>query len=247
MVKRVEVLHVEFPLQDRYGVLQERCARCGEHNIINIKQQVYRISATVEDELGGFGLGLNKSQSEEVCGEPVVPSLGCLLQPVERLVEATYPVRLCGINKPHRMAAVDYLWESIMQKRVLHIKLMDGPGTWDSQGKHRADGVRLDNRAESLIVVDTRPLGEAAKTPTSLVSFQGAVRVKLVLEDPFAGDDVGANRTRDKIPSVVGDQSIIFFLHGMTLGWVGESGVDGGGHRRERRWWGGWQCEFVGL
>jgi hypothetical protein len=39
----------------------------------------------------------------------------------------------------------------------------------------------------------------------------------------------------DKIPSVVGDQSIIFFLHGMTPGWVGEGGTDGGGHWRERR------------
>jgi hypothetical protein len=37
VVKRAEVLHGEFPLKSRYGVLQERCARCGEHNVINIK------------------------------------------------------------------------------------------------------------------------------------------------------------------------------------------------------------------
>jgi hypothetical protein len=69
------------------------------------------------------------------------------------------------------------------------------------------------------------------KDPASLIPFQGAIRIKLVLEDPFTGDDVGANKTRDKIPSVVGDQSIIFFLHGMTPRRVD---VDGGGHRRER-------------
>jgi hypothetical protein len=39
-----------------------------------------------------------------------------------------------------------------------------------------------------------------------------------VLEDLFASDDVGVNRTRDKIPSVVGDQSIIFFFHGTVPG-----------------------------
>jgi hypothetical protein len=50
MVKRAEVLHGEFPLDCRYGVLQECCARCGEHNVINIKQQVYCISAVAEDE-----------------------------------------------------------------------------------------------------------------------------------------------------------------------------------------------------
>jgi hypothetical protein len=97
MVKMDEVLHGEFSLEDRYGVLQKRCARCGEHNIINIKQQVYCIGAAAEDEQGGIGLGLNTSQSEEVHSEPAVPSPGHLILPVERLVEAIDPVRLRGI------------------------------------------------------------------------------------------------------------------------------------------------------
>jgi hypothetical protein len=80
----------------------------------------------------------------------------------------------------------------------------------------------------------------------NLVPLRGAIGVELVIEDPFAGDDVGANRMRDKIPSVVGDQRIIFFLHGVVLGWVNEGDIDGGGHRRERRQRGGRQCEFVG-
>jgi hypothetical protein len=54
-----------------------------------------------------------------------------------------------------------------------------------------------------------------------------------MLEDPFIGVDIGANMMRDKIPSIVGDQSIIFFFYGMALGWVGEGGADGDGHRRE--------------
>jgi hypothetical protein len=83
------------------------------------------------------------------------------------------------------------------------------------------------------------------KNPTSLVPFQGAIGVKLVIEDSFAGDDIGANRMRDKIPSVIGDQSIIFFFHGTTPERVGEGGADGSGHRRERQRRGGQQCEFV--
>jgi hypothetical protein len=51
-----------------------------------------------------------------------------------------------------------------------------------------------------------------------------------VLEDPFTGDDIGANRMRDKISSIVDDRSIIFFLYGTTPGRVGEGGADGGGH-----------------
>jgi hypothetical protein len=50
MMKRAEVLHGKFLLEGRYGVLQERCARCSEHNVINIKQQVYCIGTTAEDE-----------------------------------------------------------------------------------------------------------------------------------------------------------------------------------------------------
>jgi hypothetical protein len=129
MVKRAEVLHGEFPLESQYGVLQEHCARCGEHNVINIKQQVYHVSAMAGDEQGGVKLGLNKSQGEELRGEPVVPSPGCLLQPVERFVEEADPIGLRGMNKPHRLATVDCLRESSMQEHILHIKLVDGPGT----------------------------------------------------------------------------------------------------------------------
>jgi hypothetical protein len=117
-----------------------------------------------------------------------------------------------------------------VQERVLYIELMNGPGAGDGQGEHRADGGRLDHRAGGLIVVDAVPLDEAVKNPASLVPFQGAVGVELVLEDPFAGDDVGDNRMRDKLPSILGDQGIIFFFHGMAPGRVGEGGTDGGGH-----------------
>jgi hypothetical protein len=65
----------------------------------------------VKDEQGGVEVGLNKTKSEEVRGEPAVSSRGCLLEPVERFVEAADLVRLRGINKPHWLAAVDCLQE----------------------------------------------------------------------------------------------------------------------------------------
>jgi hypothetical protein len=42
------------------------------------------------------------------------------------------------------------------------------------------------------------------KDPASLVPFQRAVGVEPLLEDPFDGDDVGANRVRNKILGEVG-------------------------------------------
>jgi hypothetical protein len=126
-----------------------------------------------------------------------------------------------------------------MHEHILYIELMNGPGAGDGQGEHRADGGRLGHRAEGLIVVNARLLGKVTKDPASLIPFQGAVGVELVLEDSFAGDDIGANKTRDKLPSIIGDQSIIFFFHGTVAGRVDEGSADGGGHRRESRRQGG--------
>jgi hypothetical protein len=89
----------------------------------------------------------------------------------------------------------------------------------------------LDYRAKGLIVVDTGSLGEAAKDLASLVPFQRAVEVELVFENPFAGDDIGANGARDKISGVVGDQNNKLFLHGMAPVRIDEGDADGGGHR----------------
>jgi hypothetical protein len=103
------------------------------------------------------------------------------------------------------LAIVDGLREGAMQEHILHIKLMNRPGAGDGQGEHGADHGRLDHRTEGIIVVDVGSLGEVVKDPVSLVPFQRAIGVKLVLENPFASDDVGANGARFKIPDVVGD------------------------------------------
>jgi hypothetical protein len=103
-----------------------------------------------------------------------------------------------------------------MQEHILHIKLMNRPGVRDNQGEHGVDRGRLDHQVEGLIVVDVGSLGEVMKNPASLVPVQGAIRIKLVLENPLAGDDVGANRARDKISGVVGDQGSKLFFYGVA-------------------------------
>jgi hypothetical protein len=117
-----------------------------------------------------------------------------------------------------------------VQECILHIDFMNRPGAGDSQGEDSVDRGRLDHQAEGLILVDAKSLGEAAKNPASLVPFQGAVRIELVLENPLADDDVGANMVRDKIPGFVGDQGSKFFFHGAAPIWIDEGDVDGGGH-----------------
>jgi hypothetical protein len=39
MMEGPKILHGEFPLEGRYGPLQQYCARCDEDIVINVKQQ----------------------------------------------------------------------------------------------------------------------------------------------------------------------------------------------------------------
>jgi hypothetical protein len=66
-----------------------------------------------------------------------------------------------------------------------------------------------------------------------------------VLENTFAGDDVGTNGARDKVSGVVGDQGSKFFFHGTVPVRIDEGGTDEGGHRRQGRHRGGRQDESV--
>jgi hypothetical protein len=111
----------------------------------------------------------------------------------------------------------DGLQEGVMQERILRIKLMNRPGVGDDQGEHCVDHDRLDHRAEGLIVVDARSLDEVMNDPMSLIPFQRAIKVELVLENPFASDEVGANKARDKILGIAGDQDSKLFFHHACL------------------------------
>jgi hypothetical protein len=133
-----------------------------------------------------------------------------------------------------------------MQERILHIDLVNRAGAGDDQGEHGADLGQLDRRAEDLIVVDVESLGEVAKNLVSLVPVQGAVGIELVIENPLAGDDVGTNRTRDKILGVVGDQGSKLFFHGMTPVRISEGSTDRGGFRQQGWRRGSRQGESVG-
>jgi hypothetical protein len=72
-----------------------------------------------------------------------------------------------------------------MEKGVLNIELMNGPRSRDGDTEDDADHGRLDDGTEGLIKVYPRLLREAADHPSSLVAGKAAVRVELVLEDPF--------------------------------------------------------------
>lgn len=86
------------------------------------------------------------------------------------------------------------------------------PVIGNGKSEHSTNGGRLDDGAEGLIVIDFRPPCEATKDPSCLVSVKGVIGVKLVLENPFASDNVGVAGLRNKLPRAVGLERGEFFL-----------------------------------
>jgi hypothetical protein len=58
--------------------------------------------------------------------------------------------------------------------------------------------------------------------------------MKLVLEDPLAGDNVGAGRTWNEVLSVVVQECIVFGFHSLALIWISESATECQRHMRQR-------------
>jgi len=236
VMELTEVLHSELRLQRSDGVLKESDRRGREHNVIDVEQQVDHMLAATEDEQGCVRLGLRESQGQQVCSKSIVPSTGRLLKSIERLFQAAYMVRKSCILEASRLSTVNCLRESPVQEGVLHVQLMNRPAARECQREHGTNCGRLDNWTEGLVEVHAWALGEAAEDPARLVPFQSSICMELVLEDPLAGDDVGERRARNKIPSLVRQQSVVLSFHSSPPIGIGEGAAEG---LRDRRQWSG--------
>jgi hypothetical protein len=110
---------------------------------------------------------------------------------------------MSGVLKATGLLAVNSLCQGTMEKRILHIKLVNRPSLGESQGEHSANRRRFDNWAESFREVNTGALYESPKNLERLVPFQSAISGELVLEDPLSGDNIGLAGTRHQVPSVI--------------------------------------------
>jgi hypothetical protein len=185
----------------------------------------------MEDEQRGVRLGFNEPQGGQIGSKLIVPSLGCLLEPIQGLAQATDQVRVSRVGEARGLAAEDCLEDSAMEEDIFHVELLNGPVTGDSSGEHRANSGRFYNRAESLIVVDFEVLNETPKDPTGLVAIKGRVSTELVCEDPLAGDNVGALRSGNQLPGPIDDQGSVLFFHSREPMGIDKRSMSGGGDR----------------
>jgi hypothetical protein len=117
------------------------------------------------------------------------------------------------ISEPCGLTTENGLAEGVVEEGVLHIKLLNWRVTGDSSSKHRADGGRFHNRAESLVVVDPRTLSETPEDPAGFVAIKRPIDTKLVHENPLVGNDIGATGPGDKLPGPIAHQSPVLVLH----------------------------------
>jgi hypothetical protein len=139
---------------------------------------------------------------------------GACLQSVQGLLQVANMVGASKVDEARRLLAVDRLVKVSVKKSVLHVQLVNGPGTGSGDVEDCPDGRRFDHRAESPVVVDAVLLGEAANDLACLVPSKSTVGVVLMLEDPLPGDDVGSRRAWNKPPSTVVEEGLELVSHG---------------------------------
>jgi hypothetical protein len=135
------------------------------------------------------------------------------------------------IGETRGLAAVGSLSEGAMEEDILHIELLNQPVMGDRSGEDRAHGGRFHNRVESLVIVDSGALSETSKDPARLVVIKGPTNAELVCEDSFTSYDVGALRSRNKVPCPITHQGPILILHSRAPIGIGEGSADGGRDR----------------
>jgi hypothetical protein len=146
-------------------------------------------------------------------------------------VHATDQVKASRVDEARELTAEDCLEESAVEEVILHVELLNEPGTGDSSSEHHANSDRFYNRVEGLVVVDSGALSETPKDPMGLVEIKGPVSTELVCEYPLASDNVGALRSGNQLLGPIADQGSVFFLHSRTPMGIGKHSTSGGRDR----------------
>jgi hypothetical protein len=180
VVEGSQFLHRELPLQGDDRALKKVSGGCREHNVVDVEQKEDGVVAASLDEEGRVRLGLDEADGGQVGSEAIVPGPRRLLEAVEGAVQPTDQIRTSFVDEAGGLAAVDSLRQSAVEEGILDIELMDRPVSGEGEGEDGANSVKLDDRAEGLVVVHSGALGEAPKDPTGLVAVEGAVRGKIV-------------------------------------------------------------------
>jgi hypothetical protein len=79
------------------------------------------------------------------------------------------------IDETRWLLTVDSLVELTVEEGVLHVQLVNRPGSGSGNAENSPDGRRFDHRTKHLTVVDAVLLGEAANNLARLVTSESPV------------------------------------------------------------------------
>jgi hypothetical protein len=142
-----------------------------------------------------------------------MPGTRSLLETIQGLHEATQMIRTIWISKSRRLTHIYLLIKNTMEESILNIQLTKRPTAGDNHRKQDANGGWLDNRTETILIVNTITLFEPLSHQTSFVTINSAIGLPFDLIHPFAVNNIPAMRARHKTPSIVSEQSRVFFIH----------------------------------
>jgi hypothetical protein len=112
-------------------------------------------------------------------------------------------IRMSRINKSGGLLTEHLLLKVTMEKSIGDIHMVHWPAARNRKLENGKNGAGFDNRSKCVMEVDTFTLSETANYPSRLVMIKSAIRMKLMLEDPLPGNDIGMSRTRNELPCVV--------------------------------------------
>ena len=129
-------------------------------------------------------------------------------------MKKTYKIRRRRIFKARRLLTIDGFIKGAMKKSIFDIELMNKPGRRNSKTENNSNGAGFNNWRESLIIINPRLLRKTPTEPTSLITCKRAIRMKFVLKDPLAGDDIGTWWFGNERPCIVLKKHVEFVAHG---------------------------------
>jgi hypothetical protein len=192
-----------------------RMRRTHHNDVVDIDQEIHGDVRTTKHKEGGVSTRRNKAMIPKNTPKASMPGTGHLFKPIEGFDQTTEMLRMSRINKPRRLTHVDLLLKNTMEESILNIKLPNMPTTCDRKREQKSNGGGLNDRTESVFVVQSIALFESLGNQTRFVALR-PVRVTLDLKDPLRVNDIDTRTRRNQPPGLIAKEGLILSLHRLT-------------------------------
>ena len=125
-------------------------------------------------------------------------------------------MRIIGVTHALRLCHIDLLCEIPIEKGIIYIKLAKRPLAMECNVKNSTNNDGIYHGTESLMKVNTRLLMKAFSNKPSFISCNRAIRILFDVKPPFVGHYILLGAQGNKRPSIIPDESIIFFPHSLN-------------------------------